>query len=500
MSNDLNKLSRRQALSWLAGTSASICLNQHRSMLNVSYAQSGELPKFLIVIGCAGGASIIDGPLAQRASEVNQAQLNSFSNSQVYSPTDSDLRATRVEVDGLGSIPYRGTFDQQPFVDQHHDEMAVITYTGTSVNHAIAQKRALTGNEAWGGRTIQEAVASQFGHDYLLPNVNMASSGYAVPGHDPTLPNFAKPELISSALLWPLGLHGSKGLGSQDSRQPLPSVIAKARRWRNEHLDRESAFAQTFSEDESVKRWLTHRSELMPTFEESGLINKLNFLPESRITPLGDYGLSNAEDIDIIRQSFPNTLTDPLEAQAALAYLLITQGISVTVTIGPDFSPLLMMGSDQIVDSPPLAFDFSHQSHRSGQALMWSRMYSICDKLITLLKGRELMSGTSYWDRSMIYFATEFGRTRTRPENAENFGTGHHLNNGALLISPMIRAGRIYGGIDSSSTLTYGFDPMTGIPIPGREMSEAEMFSAIAHGLNLDVAGTGLPTVTALRS
>ena len=75
-------------------------------------------------------------------------------------------------------------------------------------------------------------------------------------------------------------------------------------------------------------------------------------------------------------------------------------------------------------------------------------------------------------------------RTRVRPANAEDFGTGHHLNNGALLISPMIRGGRVYGGVDPNTTLTYGFDPSSGDPIPGREMSEAEMFSAIAHALN----------------
>jgi hypothetical protein len=237
----------------------------------------------------------------------------------------------------------------------------------------------------------------------------------------------------------------------------------------------------------------------MPEFEEQDLINRLNFISDSPLTPLGNYGLNNAEDTALIREAFPNTLRDPLEAQAALAYLLITQGISVTVTISPDFSPLVGMNISQAVDSPPLAFDFSHQAHRSGQALMWSRLYSISDKLIRLLKGRELMNGTSYWDRSMIYFATEFGRTRNRPANADEFGSGHHLNNGTLLISPMINGGRVYGGVDPSTTLTYGFNPMSGEPEPGREMTEPEMFSAIAHALNLDVSGTGLPTVTALR-
>ena len=499
MKTKTKQVNRRRVLSWLAGAGLSLGLNPTQSLMKLSFAQTGELPKFLIVIGCAGGASIIDSALAQRSSEVGRNDLNSFPDADVYSPNGSPFRATRVEVDGLGSIPYRGVFDQKNFLDQYHQDMAVLTYTGTSVNHAIAQKRALTGNEAWGGRTIQEAFASQFGAQSPLANVNMAVDGYAEAGHDPSLPSYASAELISSPLLWPLGLHGHVGLSSQDEIALPSSVIAKARAWRNGQLDQNSKFVKTFAEDPSLKRWLQHRNELMPEFEEQDLINRLNFISDSPLTPLGNYGLNNAEDTALIREAFPNTLRDPLEAQAALAYLLITQGISVTVTISPDFSPLVGMNISQAVDSPPLAFDFSHQAHRSGQALMWSRLYSISDKLIRLLKGRELMNGTSYWDRSMIYFATEFGRTRNRPANADDFGSGHHLNNGALLISPMINGGRLYGGVDPSTTLTYGFNPMSGEPEPGREMTEPEMFSAIAHALNLDVSGTGLPTVTALR-
>ena len=40
---------------------------------------------------------------------------------------------------------------------------------------------------------------------------------------------------------------------------------------------------------------------------------------------------------------------------------------------------------------------------------------------------------------------------------------------------------------------------MSGEPEPGREMTEPEMFRAIAHALNLDVSSIGLPIVTALR-
>ena len=62
-----------------------------------------------------------------------------------------------------------------------------------------------------GGRTIQEAM-SQFGAQSPLANVNMAVDGYVEAGHDPSLPSYASAELISSPLLWPLGLHGHVGL------------------------------------------------------------------------------------------------------------------------------------------------------------------------------------------------------------------------------------------------------------------------------------------------
>ena len=147
--------------------------------------------------------------------------------------------------------------------------------------------RTVTGNEAWGGRTIQEALATQVGLDYPLPNVNMAVDGYATPGHDPTLSPKALPELISSALLWPLGLHGHLGLIEEGEAQPSNETINKARQWRNRQLDQESKFFKTFANDPSVKRWLQHRNELMPQFEDQDLISKLTFIQDSPLTPLG---------------------------------------------------------------------------------------------------------------------------------------------------------------------------------------------------------------------
>ena len=72
------QVNRRKVLSWLAGAGLSMGFGPSQSMMKLSFAQTGELPKFLIVIGCAGGASIIDGVLAQRSSEVGRNDLNSF--------------------------------------------------------------------------------------------------------------------------------------------------------------------------------------------------------------------------------------------------------------------------------------------------------------------------------------------------------------------------------------------------------------------------------------
>ena len=62
----------------------------------------------------------------------------------------------------------------------------VTTMEHSTVSHPLGQKRIITGNGAWNGRTIQEIVADAYGRDLVLPNVNMSSLGYAENGIDPT--------------------------------------------------------------------------------------------------------------------------------------------------------------------------------------------------------------------------------------------------------------------------------------------------------------------------
>jgi len=123
----------------------------------------------------------------------------------------------------------------------------------------------------------------------------------------------------------------------------------------------------------------------------------------------------------------------------------------------------------------------------------------VADRLIGLLKETEYQDGQSYWDHSLMYFASDFGRSRGRPGRARDFGSGHHINNGCLIVSPMLRGNTVFGGVDPATMLTYGFDPLTGRPEPGRNMSEAELFSSIVQTLGVSTAGTGLPDMAALR-
>jgi hypothetical protein len=94
--------------------------------------------------------------------------------------------------------------------------------------------------------------------------------------------------------------------------------------------------------------------------------------------------------------------------------------------------------------------------------------------------------------------ATEFGRTRTRQEGASQFGTGHDLNNGFMILSPRVRGNTVLGGVDPKTTLTYGFDPRTGAPQPGKmDANEADIFSGILTAMGVDTSGSGLPDASA---
>lgn len=495
------KLDRRNLLRGMGYLAAGTALTG----LGMGRARAQSRPedaRFLIVLTASGGASLIDSFLAIRASESsNAATINTYEDSRVQSIAGSPFRAIDTEGADLGALPAPFTANQSAFVNKHKDDMMVVTCTGTSVNHAVAQKRAITGNEAWAGRTLQELVAMQYGDAFLLPNVVMATgTAYIEPGTDRSLPSYCTGEPVAQPALWPLSLHATRGVKAPDR-----SFVEMARRVRDEQLDPNSKFARVFEKSPELARWRQQRSATQ-ALETSDLITKLMLFEDSEQYPLSRHGLMESPSGRLVRERFPKFAEDPLEAQAALSYLLLKNRVSVSVTLGTSFNAVLAEGASlgggglQPGDliNPPIGFDFSHQAHRATQAMMWSRILAAADGLIDLLKGEELGNGVSMWDRTVLYVATDFGRDKVRPSGSEDFGTSHHLNNGFLLVSPLVNGNKVLGGVDPNTGLTYGFDPMTGTPEPGREMAEAEIYAGIAGALGIDTTGSGLPSVPAM--
>ena len=90
----------------------------------------------------------------------------------------------------------------------------------------------------------------------------------------------------------------------------------------------------------------------MLKIEGNDLIDKLLLFPNSPQFPVEQFGLRASEDARRLVDTFPDILTDPLDAQAALAFLLIKNRVSVTVTLGPSFDVALREGAtlDPLLD------------------------------------------------------------------------------------------------------------------------------------------------------
>jgi hypothetical protein len=464
-------------------------------------------PKFLIVLCASGGASLVDSFLAVRESEsANAAKVNAYPDKLVQSIEGTDFTAIDLTARSIGALPAPFSANQSNFVKKHGKDMMVVTMTGTSVNHGIAEYRSINGNAAYKGRTLQEAVATQYGVGHVIPNVHLINGvSFTDRGTDETIPKYALGERVPAPNLWPLSLDGYKGIKGAPPRD----LFEAARTFRNTTLDPKSEFARTFATSARIDEWERLRGEPLKGIEGADLISKLMFYPDSAEMPLSQFGLKASQLGEKVTNAFPAYKTDPLEAQAAMAFLLLRYGIAVTVTLGPDLNGLLKNGVTLEGDgnglsaggliNTPVGFDFSHNAVRETQAMMWNRTLSVADRLITLLKSEEYAKGESYWDRSMIYCATEFGRTRNRPDNAMTFGAGHDLNNGFLIISPLVNGGKVMGGVDKATTLTYGFDPLTGRPDPGRTMTEAHVYAGIVQALGVETPGGVLPDMRSMR-
>jgi hypothetical protein len=506
---DNGRLSRRELMRALslcgAGVSVSPFLSACRQeglssadkeRLGTSKSALGAPPKFLIVITASGGGSLVDSFLAVRQSESsNPMGLNTYADADVTTPTGSNFRAVKFSSQMLGSISVPIMTDQTPFVTKHFNEMLVATTLGTSVNHVVAQKRSLTGNGAWKGRTLQECMALQYGDGFPLPNVNMGNSGYLERGADDSLPSYCYGETVANAALWPLGLDGVKGIKNAPDRQ----LVQLARDVRNNKLDPESTFGVTFQKSPALQRWYAQRGDSMAKLEAMDLITKLNILPDQPPQiPLTEYGLSASADATQLRSVFPDFFTDTFEGQAAAAFLLLKYRVSCAVTIGPSFNVVVT----NTLANLPLAFDFSHQDHRAAQAFMWNRILTVTDKLIDLLKAEpyDATSGQSLWDNTLIYVATDFGRAKIRPAGATQFGTGHDLDNGFLMLSPLVKGNTVLGGVNPNDLTSYKFDTETGAQVPTMgDSNERDVFSGVLHTLGVDTTGSGLPDAKAFR-
>lgn len=493
----MSRLSRRQLLKALAACAAGGAVGGHRLLraprATAQSTPGDKKPVFLIVVAGFGGASIIDSFLAIRDSESASSQtINTLPDGEVIDVPGTAIRGVDLSRTLLGTAV---NTSQSSFVARHKDDMMVVTVTGTSVNHAIAQKRSLTGNGAWSGRTLQEAVALEYGAGHLLPNVNMATLGYLEKGDDPSLPAYCYAEPVAQPALWPLSLDGVQGI----KNAPDKELIELARAVRNDELEPKSAFFQAFQNSERLQTWMAKRS-LQAGIEKQDLINELNIFPNlPPVLPLEEYGLRSSPDAATLRAAFPAFLDDPLDAQAALGFLLLKNRVSVTVTLSPSFNIVLSQTSG--LANIPLAFDFSHNDHRAAQAFMWNRTLGLIDKLIALLKAEELdaSTGESFWDRTLIYVATDFGRSRNRTGGSESFSSGHHLNNGNLIISPLVNGNSVLGGVDPDTGLTFGFDPQTGVADANRTMSEAEIYAGLLQAMGVSTTGSGLPDMPAMR-
>jgi len=453
-------------------------------------AQASADQKLLFVVAAAGGGSLIDSFLP--ITDPGNSSIVSYPAGFIAESNGFRCVHSPVPIN-LGGFSVNGHL--LPFLQRHGRDMLVMTQESTSVNHIIAQKRSLTGAGVHGGKTILEAQAMRHGEGLLLPNVNMCESGYLEPGDDPSVPDSARAVAVADALLFPFATDGFRGIRGAPSR----SLLERARRARRT-LDRTSAHGFTFRDASMEKSYLQARETLTPQIEAQDLITKLTAVANvPGAIPLNDFGLDSSPDGAAVRARFPDLLTDPLEAQAALAFLLARHKVSCAMSIAPSFNPLLDGG----LRNTPLAFDFSHSNHVLTQYAMWSRILKVTDGLITLLKAQDWddadPSQGKMWDRSVVYIATDFGRDKTRPPGSFEFGSGHHLNNGNVIISPLLRGGRAYGGVDTATGLTFGFNPVTGDPAPGTLMHEGDVYSALAHALDIDFNGrTALPAL--LRS
>jgi hypothetical protein len=443
-----------------------------------STAAPQDQPPLLFTFCANGGASIVDSFLPVQRTATND-DVNSYEAALLDGIDQSPIRCVK-NIDYAIKLPVGSSFTMKEFLRRHARDMLVLTQQGTSVNHLIAAKRSLTGNGINQGRTLGEAYSARYGDQFLLPHNNMAIGGYAEPGYDTELPDKARQEVVVDANLFSLSTHGSRAI----AQAPSANVMAEARQTRRQ-LESEWAEHSVVGGSAMVQQFRRLRQKVVD-LEQANLFEALFLLDRSRLGEL--QGLPTVEDnpeLEKIKAVFPDVFVNPFKAKVALAYLLVRTGVSGTVTLSMSDS-LLFDGQEppQTIQNLPLGFDWSHHDHRGAQNSMWRIMLEAMSGLIQLLKQAPSGQGRSLWDRSLIYVATEFGRTRSRKN-----GSGHDLNNGNLLVSPMLKGNQVLGAVDSASLKTQGFDPRTGVTDGRPPMDEGDLYSLICEALTVPFEG-----------
>jgi len=476
----MKTINRRRLLQSLGAAAAAGIVSP--SLLSAPARAQARAPdqKLLFVIAAAGGGSLIDSfmPIVDAGnSPIVSYPANLIAEGGGFRCVHAPFPVN------LGGFNVTGHI--LPFAQRHGRDMAVVTQEVTSVNHIVAQKRSLTGAGIHGGRTILEAAAARHGAGLLMPNVNMCESGYLEPGDDVGVADRDRSIAVADALLFPFATDGFRGIkGAPDRR-----LLERARSVRG-RLDAQSVHGFTFRDAAVQKHFLDARERIAPLMEQQDLITKLTMVANvPGQIPLTDFGLESSPDGAAVRAQFPDLLRDPFEAQAALAFLLARHKVSCAIALSPSFNPLLEGG----LRNTPLAFDFSHSNHVLTQYAMWSRVLKVADGLITLLKAQDWddadPSQGKMWDRSVVYIATDFGRDKTRPPGSLEFGSGHHLNNGNVIVSPLVRGGRVYGDVDPATGLTFGFNRTTGAAEPDTLLHEGDVYSVVAQALDIEFTG-----------
>lgn len=510
----MTRLSRRNMLKLSA--TAALAAGTFAAVARRARAQVEEpvvAARLLFVVCAPGGASITDAFLARKASETpDAANLLVFPDELVHVDEATGLRALDLPDDHRRYMSTRGpgtAYLQSTFLARHGANLAVIATEGSSVTHSVGQERALDGFGICRGRTLLEVAAERHGQALPLPCVNMAAGGFQQLGSDATLDPRFRQTMVHDARLFSLSTDGARGVIGAPSSAPgaaassaeesarSRALVARARGVREE-LDASSTFAQTFQCAPLRARYVRERARVAD-IEARALINRLGVLGDDELgqvfggaaQPLSAFGLAPHPDVAAVRAAFDPSgdavLSDPFLAEAVLAFLLARHGVSCAVSFGPQVGPELA----NVDVNPPLSFDHGHTNHVASQAVMWSRVLDVVDKLVTLLKATQLGNGETMWDRSTVYIATDFGRDKHRSTGQDlrsNIPTGHHVNNGSVILSPRIVPG-LHGGLDPATLLTYGVDRATGLASSAEKLNEGDLFSAVCHCIDAPFAG-----------